>query len=130
MNYNSLLPISSHSSGELAGLHRRAGASRTSGSTASAQTPHQTAAVAAGHNAADKLHVRAPENNSCCSAHYLTVDAVSAVWVQIFWKLLAVYKVLLTGLLHLLLLLRKVDTCNLLSSCVVGCKASACRCLV
>lgn len=55
------------SAGELAGLHRGAGASWTSGPSASAQTPHETAADTAGQGAADRpiqLHMRAPENSS------------------------------------------------------------------
>ena len=60
------------STGELAGLHRRAGASRTSGPSASAQTPHEAAADTAGQGAADRpgqLHMRAPENSRSLGHH-------------------------------------------------------------
>lgn len=60
------------SAGELAGLHRRAGASRTPGPTASAQTAHETAADTAGHGAADRpvqLHMRASENSGNLRHH-------------------------------------------------------------
>lgn len=56
-----------HSAGELAGLHRGAGASWTPGASASAQTPRETAADATGKGAADcivQLHMMAPESSS------------------------------------------------------------------
>lgn len=55
------------SAGELDGLHRGAGASRTPVAPASAQTSHEALVDAAGEGAADlsvQLHMRAPEDNS------------------------------------------------------------------
>lgn len=52
---------------ELAGLHWGAGASWTLGPSASAQTPHETAAYSVGQGAADRpvqLHMREPDSSS------------------------------------------------------------------
>lgn len=56
-----------HSVGELAGLHRGTGASRTPGTSATAQTPYEATAYATGQGAADcsvQLHMMAPESSS------------------------------------------------------------------
>lgn len=65
-----LLVVSS--AGELAGLHRGTGASWTSGSSASAQAPHEAAADAAKQGAADRpvqLHMRVSEKSSSFRCH-------------------------------------------------------------
>lgn len=62
-----LLLLVAHSVGELAGLHRGAGASRTPGASATAQTAYETAAYTTGQGAADcsiQLHMMAPESSS------------------------------------------------------------------
>lgn len=75
------------SAGELAGLHRGTGASWTSGSSASAQTPHETVADTAKQGAADRpvqLHMRASEKSSRFRRHTACRrDAVAeAHWSQ------------------------------------------------
>lgn len=75
-----------HSVGELAGLHRGAGASRTPGTSATAQTPDEAAAYTTGQGAADcsvQLHMMAPESSSHCHSPLHEVqEASSSLTIQ------------------------------------------------
>lgn len=72
LSFCSLFLLVLLSVGELAGLHRGAGAPWTAGSSPSAQAPHETAAHRTGQSAADRplqLHMRAPVSSSGLGHH-------------------------------------------------------------